>query len=317
MVMWVNHEPPAVTADKSIQLPVESGKSVVMVCGAARSGTTMLDLMLGNSPDAFSCGEVYAFFRPFRKHHFNPLCSCGDPDCSVWRDLRSVSEAVFHVAALEQPGISHVIDSSKDLRWLVDSNEWASQNNIVIKNVLIWKDPVDLAYSHWKRGRPIGYFRKPFLDYYERFLALGLPFFSVSYSELVQAPDAELKRLCGRLGLSYRPGKEAFWHKQHHHFFGSAGTSGQARSGSSQVGLARNFPEAFVHEFNHYMEAHVSDNRLQQLLSLLNLARGGDFMRADIDPGELHNAGRPGWYYRHALKAWFRRHYPERGPVET
>jgi hypothetical protein len=47
-----------------------SKKALILVCGAARSGTTMLDLMLGNSPDVFSYGEIYALFRPFRTHHF-------------------------------------------------------------------------------------------------------------------------------------------------------------------------------------------------------------------------------------------------------
>ena len=78
-------------------------KRLVMVCGAARSGTTMLDLMLGNAEDAFSCGEIYALFRPFRTHHFDPECTCGSRDCDTWRQLRAVPEADFHRSVLELP----------------------------------------------------------------------------------------------------------------------------------------------------------------------------------------------------------------------
>jgi hypothetical protein len=50
------------------QQPVNSNKSgqagkLIMVCGAARSGTTMLDLMLGKADDAFSKPLVQAFPR--------------------------------------------------------------------------------------------------------------------------------------------------------------------------------------------------------------------------------------------------------------
>ena len=128
-----------------------------MVCGASRSGTTMLDLMLGNSDSEFSCGEIYALFRPYRTHHFNPDCCCGAKHCLVWNKLSKLNESEFHAAALAQTGIHHVVDSSKDLNWVLDSNRWASHQDIPVKNVLLWKQPIDLAYSHWKRGRPIDY----------------------------------------------------------------------------------------------------------------------------------------------------------------
>ena len=75
-------------AESAIDL---AAKKLLFVCGAARSGTTMLDLMLGNSDDAVSTGEIYAVYRPYRIHHRYPVCSCGDADCSAWSGRRLAS----------------------------------------------------------------------------------------------------------------------------------------------------------------------------------------------------------------------------------
>ncbi len=286
---------------------------LILVCGAARSGTTMLDLMLGNADNAFSCGEIYALFRPFRNHHFDPVCTCGERDCAAWQTLRRVPEADFHKAVLEQPGIDYAVDSSKDLRWVLDSNEWARGHDIPVRNVLIWKDPIDLAHSHWKRGRPVDYFRKQFLDYYERFLDLGLPFISVSYQRLVNEPEKVLGALCAELGIGYFPGKEEFWHKHHHHFFGSAGTAKQVGAGRSKVGLRRDFPQEFTAAWEAYQSHAGPDERLARVVNALE--QHDVCSPATIAQPTPRGGLRPLWYYRHMLKAFVRRYFPERAGV--
>lgn len=291
-----------------------------MVCGAARSGTTMLDLMLGNADEAFSCGEIYALFRPYRKHHFDPVCSCGDRDCATWRTLRQVAESDLHRQILSDDRYQYVVDSSKDLRWVLNSNEWAARNGIPVSNLLLWKDPVDLAHSHWKRGRPINYFRKAFLDYYERFLDLDLPAVAINYPSLVANPHSVLEKICQSIGMDYFRGKEQFWHKKHHHFFGSAGTAKQVDMGESKVGLQRDFPVDFIQAWDNYKRERGDDPRLAAVVEQLR--------ELDIDAPrdaaitQTERAGRvrpswlrPAWYYRHAVKEFIRRHYPERAQV--
>jgi hypothetical protein len=296
---------------------MDSDKTLVLVCGAARSGTTMLDLMLGNSDEAFSTGEIYALFRPFRAHHFGPVCNCGDPQCAVWADLRHVPERELHQQASRQPGISYVIDSSKDLRWVLDSNRWAASSGLQVRNLLIWKDPIDLAYSHWKRGRPVDYFRKAFVDYYQRFLALNLPFASISYSRLVVDEVKILAMICQYLGMPENPGRSEFWHKQHHHFFGSAGTASQVGKGSSTLSLQRDFPDEFNSAYQQYLQASGADNELNELIIRLEAHEiaNPDRLVADVAAVAPSRLTRPGWYYRHALKALYRKHFPEREAV--
>jgi hypothetical protein len=286
-------------------------ENLIMVCGASRSGTTMLDLMLGNSERAFSCGEIYALFRPYRTHHFDPDCSCGTKPCPVWSKLGAVNEKQFHSAALAQANIEHVIDSSKDLNWVLDSNRWASRQSTPVKNVLLWKRPIDLAYSHWKRGRPIDYYRRAFLNYYERFLDLKLPFVAVSFEELVDAPGPMLKKICDYTGVEWHEGQEEFWNKQHHHLFGSAGTGNQVNTGKSRIRAKENFPNDFLEAWQTTAAAQDHDERLNNVIAALTAA--------DIVSGKAANLGsalrysgalKPFWYYHHALKYMYQKHFP-------
>jgi hypothetical protein len=286
---------------------------LVMVCGAARSGTTMLDLMLGNSDDAFSTGEIDAYFRPYRSHHFNPVCSCGESSCKVWQDFLDVEESQIHNRILARPEYNFVIDSSKDLRWVLDSNVWARRNGHNCINVLIWKDPIDLAYSHWKRGNGVKYYRRAFLVYYERFLKLELPFISLNYGQLVAEPRAMLEKLCLRLGMECDENRMNFWSKEHHYYFGSAGTGRQVSDGVAKVSAKREFPKAFLTE---YEEESKWSETSQRFNSIIYRLIEHDVARSSL-PVASHRKYlvKPLWYYRHSLKSLVRKRFPETMPV--
>jgi len=147
------------------------------IYSTSRSGSTMADLMLGNDPRAFSLGEVHAWFRPFRTHHFKIICSCGQKNCP-WGNLESLKkEHEFHKKAFDLLDVDILVDSSKNLPWVIDNNIWAKKNNITVHNVLLYKEPVNFFYSFWKRGVPIQKAKKnEFIKYYKRFFQTGLPF---------------------------------------------------------------------------------------------------------------------------------------------
>lgn len=63
-----------------------SGKPIVVfIGGAGRSGSTLLDRVLGQIEGVFSLGEVHHMWR--RSFVDNQLCGCGEPfsSCEVWR----------------------------------------------------------------------------------------------------------------------------------------------------------------------------------------------------------------------------------------
>ncbi|MEC9375433.1 MAG: hypothetical protein VYA80_03560 [Pseudomonadota bacterium] len=288
-------------------------KSIIMVLGAARSGTTMLDLMLGNATDVFSCGEVWCLFRPHRKHHFEPKCLCGNSRCNVWDSLSVGDESKFHAEVLKQPDTNFVVDSSKDLRWLIDSHEWSRSSGINVTNVVTWKDPKSLAYSHWKRGRPIDYYRLSFIRYYGRLLDLGLPFISLSYNKIISDPSNALSNLCQHLGMQYQPGREEFWKKTHHHLFGSAGTAKQVARGDSKLhSESIEYPEEFNRSFEKLN--HRKDNEVNELIGELAKREIGN-LNSTKEPIEKNHFIKPLWYYYHSLKALYRKNFPSDLPI--
>jgi hypothetical protein len=286
---------------------------LIMVCGAARSGTTMLDLMLGNSDDTFSCGEVYAKFRPYRKHHFDPVCGCGAKDCSIWAGLKDVPEQDFHPALFAQMQVKAVIDSSKNLGWVVDSNEWAHAHNLPVANILIWKDAKDLAHSHWKRGNPISHFRGQFLKYYERFIDLELPFVAVRYSQLAENSQQTLMSICDVLGLEYKEGRELFWQQSNHQLFGSGGVQKQMNSDQGDVKAHREYPAEFEAAYAAYAAKHLPDSRVDRLIQLLEAQ---DIKHQTSTPAASNyvRKARPFWYRRNALMQFFKSYFPGPAP---
>jgi hypothetical protein len=65
---------------------------VVYILGYGRSGSTLLDVLLGNARDIVSVGELDLLARDWDAR----VCSCGAPypECSFWRRVRSFTDAI-------------------------------------------------------------------------------------------------------------------------------------------------------------------------------------------------------------------------------
>ncbi|MDO8432778.1 MAG: sulfotransferase domain-containing protein [Candidatus Binatus sp.] len=66
---------------------MEESVKLLYVCGAGRSGSTILDRMLGQVEGFFSAGEIRVLWDRALAQHL--LCGCGLPldDCPVWGDI--------------------------------------------------------------------------------------------------------------------------------------------------------------------------------------------------------------------------------------
>lgn len=286
--------------------------SIVTICGMSRSGSTMLDLILGNSPDAFSCGEVYAWFRPHRKHHFKIDCSCGEDPCLVWEKIKNVEEHRFHKFVIQELGVHFVIDSSKDLCWMVDTQTWGEKSNLTVHNLLIWKEPIDLVYSFWKRGQSFSCWKKSFVSYYGKFFQMDIPFRAVKYNAIVEDPSGTTKEICNTIGMPYSLGKEKFWKKEHHCLFGSGGIKQQLERGNSVITGKHEFPESFLTYFNRIHNEIVNDEEVQRIITTLQ--------KHDINERDTSNETEqkygmkhlyPLWYYGKKIQFKIRRVFPE------
>ena len=192
-------------------------KKVIFIGGTARSGSTLLDLILANDTKVMSLGEIYALFRPTRKHHFEEIKKLKqDP---VWSKILKDGKKLLYPNLIKYyPDIDIFVDSSKDPFWF-SFHEKIKTQSYQIKHVLIYKSPEELAKSFIKRGKHFEWI-KTYINYHKKYFSLINSFVSISYKELLQN-DESLKKLCKWLGIEYFKGKKNYWEKEHHSFFGS------------------------------------------------------------------------------------------------
>ncbi len=197
-------------------------KKVFFIGGSSYSGSTMLDMMIANTPEGFSMGEVYAMFRPYRPNHFviNPKCSCGDPNCDIWAQVRKAGEKRLYETIFQlMPNIDFVVDSSKDPWWISEQSDYLKSQGVKVFHLLIWKEPAAFAYSMLKRKRR--HWKSFWKNYYKLYFSLIKDYFAIPYSELVQYPDIVLHDICNKAGLAFHKGREKYWMKKHHTLFGN------------------------------------------------------------------------------------------------
>ena len=228
----------------------------------------MLDLILGNDEKAFSLGEIYAYFRPWHERHYKSNCRCGTRDCPVHAKLKSYEESELHLNVFDEFEVDFVIDSSKNLNWIIDSNQWAKKAGINVINLLIYKSALSHSYSHFKRGQNAMYFRKEYL-YYKKYFETKLPFISVHYDQLVENPNNVLRCLCKAIEMPFFKRKNKFWEKKHHYFFGSGGVSRLLRSKNPSIRGNEAFSDDFKSLIPTMNENISNDTFLQSMINIL------------------------------------------------
>lgn len=286
--------------------------TLINVCGSIYSGTTMVELMLGNAPDAFSCGEVMAWFRPWRSHHFELKCSCGEYPCPIWERIKGVRENVFHKKVIQEFDKEFVIDSSKNLCWLIDNNIWARNNQLRVVNLLVWKKPLSIAYSHWKRKGDIISWERVYKTYYQRFFDTNMKFVSLCYNDLMTDPGEGLKQLCKVVGMPYFEGKELFWKGNHHYLFGSEGVRQEIQKGDSRIRKTEKFQSEFLKQKDRILYRIKNDPMIEMIYD--RLAKGSFCSESPFN-SKLRKAlnsqiKKPYWYYTDWLRRCFRRRFP-------
>jgi len=192
-------------------------KKLIFVGGTARSGSTLLDLILANDPKAMSLGEIHALFRPTRKHHFEELKSLKEDP--VWSEiLKGGKKNLFPNLIKYFPDVDIFVDSSKDPFWF-RFHEKNNKDKYQIKHVLIYKSPEELAKSFIKRGKNSAWINT-YLHYHKTYFGLINNFRTIYYKELIVSEE-ELKSLCIDIGINYFNDKKNYWEKTQNSFFGS------------------------------------------------------------------------------------------------
>lgn len=286
--------------------------TLINVLGTSYSGTTMLDLMLGNGPEAFSCGEVHALFRPFRTSHrglADALLDQSDPN-DPWARIGPVGQEGFHARVASALGVNVVVDSSKDLGWMIDAHDWARRSGLLVANVVIWKYPHELAESYHKRDLGFEASRHHFLTYHQRLLSTGVPFTAVRWRDLAADPAATLRSLCELMGIPWRDGRERFWEAGATHLLGNAGTRAQADAGASKVRAPEPTPREIMEPFARFSARSRYESDAKPIIDRL-LER--DILQGTpAGPAPPTTPRKGGWYHRQAMVRTWRSVIPER-----
>lgn len=195
-------------------------KKVIFIGGSAYSGSTFLDLILANSSDGFSCGEVRGLFYRRRRHHINIECGCGNPKCKIWQEVKKAGLANLYQTIFKiHPEVDFIVDSSKDPIWINDRTRELASSGIEVKNVLIWKTPEEFLHSRIKRNQEKGW-KRAWVNSHLHYISMIDEWYAVQYANLVREPEV-LRKICDRLDISYFEGKERYWDKVHHTLFGN------------------------------------------------------------------------------------------------
>lgn len=284
--------------------------TLINVLGAPRTGSTLLDVTLGNGEDIFSCGEVSFYFRPMRKHDFHLSCSCANSDCKVWEELSGIAENQFHNYLLDRN--KFVVDSSKNLVWVIDSLDNLNPTHKGI-NLVTWKSEKKILYSHWKRGENLKNVFRNYIKYYTDLLSTRLSFYSVNHQDLIEDPVRVLKRIEELTGIRYFEGKEKFWQQENHHFlFGSHGIRQQVQSGASRL-----YQEKFDQEY----EAFFKENKdyflgIKGAKEVMGRIRSQSIFSSSPVRNKVSAARRPLWYYYKKIGRKLLRYFPKEYDVK-
>lgn len=98
---------------------VEGSDTVLYILGAGRSGSTLLEILLGNLEGYFSVGEIRFFWQYLGIPDL--LCGCGEllEGCPVWTEVRSgLSRSMSEVEQRRVARLARRLDRSRQLPWI-------------------------------------------------------------------------------------------------------------------------------------------------------------------------------------------------------
>lgn len=212
--------------------PPSSPLTVIQICGAGHSGSTLLGLLLGSHSSAFYLGEAKkARFvgdpnKPARKRG----CKfCGD-DCPVWGDYRWSDDENLYEAVAARTGASVLIDSTKGLSWLQKRSAeldalghrrvvlFLTRDGRAVINSRLRKYPdrdLDGQIDQWVEQIES---TSTFVD------AQTGPTMQVQYEALATDPTAVLSAICDLAGIAFEPAMLAYESHEHHVLGGNNGT---------------------------------------------------------------------------------------------
>jgi len=162
-------------------------KTLIYIIGAGRSGTTILDILLGNNDDTISLGEinryfkrngvppkrdkkdeVYIFWAKIKERlkkqlpdfdYLNGLFKRNEFHTRIFKSLFKLNDTEYkkslrlqYIAVKNQVRQSNLIESSKYPVRALNISNYLSTKDLEIKYIYLKKDPISVVSSFQKKG---------------------------------------------------------------------------------------------------------------------------------------------------------------------
>jgi hypothetical protein len=222
-------------------------KTIISILAIGHSGSHYLSLLLGSHSKAMHLGEVHYLGKSHPSKQKKVCTLCGDKRrCPVFDDIdpRHIDQTYEIIASRVGPGVTALVDISKDLRWI---GRFVGHPTFTMKYIHLIRDPraflrlwsstYTTPWRQWRtrlrvvRERPgaiASALWGALTDVYlydwairnqniTRFIQRRkLDACVVTYRDLATDPSGELKRLMDWIGLPYEPGQLGYWNVEHH-----------------------------------------------------------------------------------------------------
>jgi len=242
----------------------------VFVLGAPYSGSTLLGRLL-NSHSRIACaGELGLLGQAIDNRR---PCGCGRlvTECPFWQRLLPLLPGRTHRehrpadyqrvrAAL---GADVLVDLSKALCWRMVRWPWSPWWNASTGFLYLVRDSRAVIASELRRRHPLAEALRKHFKWAARFerLAVSHPerTLVLHYEDLCAAPELQLRRICGWLGVAYEPAMQQPQEREHH--FVHSSTSPYARSWSDEVKLDQRWRDELMPAVRSEVEQRMQSSR--------------------------------------------------------
>lgn len=206
------------------------------ILGSSRSGSTMLDLMLGSHPDCFSMGELCLLKKR--------VCGYCGKDCNYWNGYRQALKVPYYYkTAFEVFKKPILIDSSKKWKWFIERRRKEKFNFSIIHLVRHGLDRLKAKKKQDGHIRPSVIMA--WVNTHNRCEEIRKKHngILIKYEEL---NGDGLEKVCNHIGIDYRPEMKEFWKRRHHGLLGS----------KTAYSLVKAYHKKALGEHGEFVKAH-------------------------------------------------------------
>ena len=125
-------------------------KKIIFIAGTSYSGSTLIDLILSNSSNAASVGEIESIFNPVKSHHLKKIEELKSNP--TWGEVLKKGASELYQNLHNVLDVDLIVDSSKNPAWIRYHIDRLPRD-VSYEVVLVFKSLLDFKQSYEKRGR--------------------------------------------------------------------------------------------------------------------------------------------------------------------